>query len=50
MMCPATDNPAICESHAIICFLYAENTGSAVKILHELWAAVYDQNVISEGN
>jgi hypothetical protein len=46
-MCPAIDNSASCEIHAVICFLHAKNT-DAVEIHHEL-CAVYGQNVMSEG-
>jgi hypothetical protein len=45
-MCPAIDNPAICEIHAVIRPLHAKNM-SAVKIHPEL-CAVYGQNVMSE--
>jgi predicted transcriptional regulator len=44
-MCPATDNPASCENHAAIYFLYAKNMNAA-EICHEL-CAVYGQNVMS---
>jgi hypothetical protein len=44
-MCPAIDNPASCEIHAVICFLPAENV-SAAEIHREL-RAVYIQNEIS---
>jgi hypothetical protein len=47
-MCPVTDNPASCEIHAVICFHHAKNK-SAAKIHRELCAAVYGQNVTSEG-
>jgi hypothetical protein len=46
-MCPATDNPASCEIHALICFLHAKNM-SVVKIHHEL-CTVYSQNIVSKG-
>jgi hypothetical protein len=46
-MCPAIDNPARCESRAIISFLYTKNTG-VEEILRELFA-VYGQNVMTEG-
>jgi hypothetical protein len=46
-MCPAIDNPATFEIHAIIRFLHAKNM-SVVEIHQEL-CTVYDQNVISEG-
>jgi hypothetical protein len=47
-MCPAIDNPASCETRAVIRFLHGENI-SAAEIKHELCAAVYGQNVVSEG-
>jgi hypothetical protein len=47
MMCPAIDNPASCEIHAVTHFLHAKNM-SAVEIRHEL-CAIYSQNVMSEG-
>jgi hypothetical protein len=46
-MCPAIDNPAICEICALIHFLHAKNM-SAVEIHCEL-CVVYSQNVTSEG-
>jgi hypothetical protein len=45
-MCPAMNNHASCEIHAVICFLHAKNV-SAAEILHEL-CTVYGQNVLSE--
>jgi hypothetical protein len=47
MICLAIDNPATCEIHAVIHFLYARNM-SAAEIHHKL-CAVYIQNEISEG-
>jgi transposase len=47
MTCPAIDNPANCEIHAVIRFLHAENI-SAAEIHREL-CAVYGQNVMSGG-
>jgi hypothetical protein len=41
------DNPASCEIHTVIRFLYDENM-TAVEIHHEL-CLVYGQNVMSEG-
>jgi hypothetical protein len=49
MMCPATDNHALCEIPAVIRFLHAKNM-SAAEIHFELCAAVCGQNVMSEGN
>jgi hypothetical protein len=46
-MCPAIDNPASCEIHAVIHFLHSKNM-SAVEIHHEL-CAICGQNVMSEG-
>jgi hypothetical protein len=46
-MCPAIDNPASCEIHAVIRYLQTKNM-SAVEIHNELYA-VYGQNVTSEG-
>jgi hypothetical protein len=46
MMCPAINNPANCEIHAVIRFLHAKNK-SSVKIHTEL-CAVYGQNVMSK--
>jgi hypothetical protein len=48
MMFPAIDNPASCEISALICFLHAKIM-SAAEIHSELCAAVYCQNVMSEG-
>jgi hypothetical protein len=47
-MCPAIDNPTSCEIRAVIRFLHAKNK-SAAEIYRELCAAVYGQNVMSEG-
>jgi hypothetical protein len=47
-MCPAIDNPTNCEISPVIRFLHAKKMG-AVKIHRELWAAVYGQNIMSEG-
>jgi hypothetical protein len=46
-MCPVTNNPASCESRAVICFLPIKNMSSA-EIHHEL-CVVYSQNVMNEG-
>jgi hypothetical protein len=46
-MCPAIDNLASCEIHAVICFLQAKNM-SAAEIHYEL-CMVCDQYVISKG-
>jgi hypothetical protein len=48
MVCPAIDNPISCEIVAVIRFLHAKNMNAA-EIHRELCAAVYGQNVISEG-
>jgi hypothetical protein len=48
MMCPAIDNPASCETRAVIRFLKLTNMRAA-EIHRELFAAVYGQNVMSEG-
>jgi hypothetical protein len=48
MMCPAIDNPASCEIRVVIRFLHTKNV-SAAEIHRELCAAVYGQNVMSEG-
>jgi hypothetical protein len=48
MLCPAIDNPASCEIRAVIRFLHAKNM-SAAEIHRELCAAVYVQNIMSEG-
>jgi hypothetical protein len=45
-MCPAIDNPAICEIHAVIHFFHGKNM-SAVEIHHKL-CMVYG-HVMSEG-
>jgi hypothetical protein len=47
MLCPVTDNPAICEILAVISFLHIKNL-SAVEI-HCKLCTVYGQNVMSEG-
>jgi hypothetical protein len=47
-MCPAIDNPTSLEIRAVIRFLHAKTT-SAAEIHRELYAAVYGQNVMSEG-
>jgi hypothetical protein len=47
MMCPAIDNPASCETRAVIHFLHAKNM-SAVEIRREL-LGVYGPNVMSDG-
>jgi hypothetical protein len=47
-MCRAIDNPASCKIHTVICFIHAKNM-SAAEIHYELCAAVYCQNVTSEG-
>jgi hypothetical protein len=46
-MCPAIDNPTICEIRPVIRFLHTKNM-SDVEIHNEL-CAVYGQNVLSEG-
>jgi hypothetical protein len=48
MMCPVIDNPARCKIHAVICYFHAKNM-SAAEMHCELCAAVYGQNVLSEG-
>jgi hypothetical protein len=48
MMCPATHSPASCEIRVVIRFLHAKNINAA-EIRRELCAAVYGQNVMSEG-
>jgi hypothetical protein len=48
MICPAIDNPASCEICVFIRFLRAKSMGAA-EIHFELCAAVYGQNIISEG-
>jgi hypothetical protein len=48
MMCPATDNPASCETLAVIRFFHAKNM-SVVEIHREL-CAVYGRNVMCEDN
>jgi hypothetical protein len=47
-MCPAINNPAISEMRTVIRLLYAKNM-SAAETHRELCAAVYGQNVMSEG-
>jgi hypothetical protein len=47
-MCPAIVNPTSCEILALICFLQSKNTSSTEAHL-ELCAAIYGQNVMSEG-
>jgi hypothetical protein len=47
-MCPAIDNPASCEIRSVIRFLDAKIT-SAAEIHRELCAAVYGQNIMSQG-
>jgi hypothetical protein len=47
-MCPVIDNPTRCKICAVIHFLLAQNMGVA-EIHCELCAAVYSQNVMSEG-
>jgi hypothetical protein len=46
-MCPAIDNPTICEIRAVMRFLRAKNI-SAPEIYRELCEAVYGQNVMRE--
>jgi hypothetical protein len=46
MKCPAIDNPASYEIHAVTRFRHAKNT-SAAEINREL-CAVYGQNLMSE--
>jgi hypothetical protein len=48
MTCPAIDNLASCEIHAVVGFLHAKNV-SVAEIHLELWA-VYGQNIVNEGN
>jgi hypothetical protein len=48
MMCPAIDNPASCKIRTVIRFLHATKLTPA-QIHRELCAAVYGQNVMSEG-
>jgi hypothetical protein len=48
MMCSAIDNPASCESRAVIRFLHTKHM-TAAEIHLELCAAVYGQIVMSEG-
>jgi hypothetical protein len=48
MMCPAIDNPTSCVIRTVIRFLHAKNM-SAEEIHRELCAAIYGQNVTSEG-
>jgi hypothetical protein len=47
-MCSAIDNSASCEIRAVNHFLHAKNM-NAEEIHRELCAAVYGQNVMSEG-
>jgi hypothetical protein len=47
MVCPANDNPASCETRAVIGFLHAKNM-SAAEINRKLYA-VCGRNVMSEG-
>jgi hypothetical protein len=47
-MCPAIYNPASCETCELFRFLQAKSM-SAAEIHFELGAAVYGQNVMSEG-
>jgi hypothetical protein len=47
-MCPAIDNPASCNICDLFRILHAKSM-SAAEIHHELGAAVYGQNVMSEG-
>jgi hypothetical protein len=47
-MCPAIHNPASCEIRDVIRFIHAKIM-SAAEIHRELCAAVYGQNVMSEG-
>jgi hypothetical protein len=49
MKCPTIDYPASCEICAVVRFLRAKNM-SAADIHHELCAAVYSQNIMSQGN
>jgi hypothetical protein len=44
MMCPAIDNPASCEIHAVIRFLHDKNMCAAE--IHSELCAGYDQNVM----
>jgi hypothetical protein len=48
MAYPVIDSPASCEIRAVIRFLQAKNS-SAAEIHRKLCAAVYGQNVMSEG-
>jgi hypothetical protein len=48
MVCLANDNPTSCEIPAAIRFLHAKNM-SAEEVNHELCAAIYGQNLMSEG-
>jgi hypothetical protein len=48
MICPTIYNHVSCEIRVFIRFLHAESM-SAVEIHRELCAAVYGQNVMSEG-
>jgi hypothetical protein len=47
MLFPVTDNPASCETGAVIHFLHAKNM-SDEEIHHELCVVVYSLNVTSE--
>jgi hypothetical protein len=47
-MCPAIDNPAICEIRFVIGFLHNKIMSTA-GIHSELWA-IFGQNLMSEGN
>jgi hypothetical protein len=46
-MCPAIDNPAICEIRAVILFLKPKSMRAAG--IHFALCAAYGQNVMSEG-
>jgi hypothetical protein len=48
MMCPVIDNPTSCEIRAVIRFIHTIRM-IAAEIHGELRAAVYGQNVMSEG-
>jgi hypothetical protein len=49
-MCPAVDNLASYDIHAVIInFLNAKNM-SVAEICHDLFTAVHDQNLMSDGN
>jgi hypothetical protein len=47
MLCPAIDNLASCEIHAVIRFLHAKHMNAAG--IHRELRALYSQNVMSEG-